>query len=81
MNGTICTELLDEQGYLSEESDLEDQLGVFLNQDLPTSSELEEKSRSSRIIKVNIHCGDVMYPSYKGSLISSDNISEKEIIG
>ena len=77
-NGTVCTELSDEEAYLSEESDLEDQLGFFLNQDLPTSSELEEKSRFSREIKVNTYCGDVMYPSYKGLLISSDNVSEKE---
>ena len=39
----------------------------------------EVKSIFFREIKVHIHCGDVMYPSYTGALISLHNSKTREV--
>ena len=72
-NCSVCTELSDEEGFLSEESDLEGQFGVI-------REDSSNETTSFREIKVRIHCGDVMYPLHKGALISSHNCNTQEVI-
>ena len=104
VNVPMQTELSDEEGILSEESDLEGQFGIIQKDSLneatsvtqeylvgnvhtnemnistvPTLSYLSEKSKSFCDIKVHVHCGDVMYPSYTGALISLHNSNTEEV--
>ena len=93
-NQTECTALSDEEGFLSEDSDLEQQFGgnvgnnistasnenLLANASVSTSSEFDDSSDSLREVKVNIHCGDIMYPFHKGALISSQNGKMAEVI-
>ena len=93
-NGTVCTVESKEDGFLSKDSDLEQQFGgniennfstasndnLLANASVSTSSEFDDNSDSLREVKVYIHCGDIMYPFHKGSLISSQNRKTAEII-